>query len=142
MRLTRGADYGARGVVYLARQPNDSVLLVGEIASAEGMPESYLAKIFQALAREGIVRSHRGAGGGFSLGRSPGEITLRQVVEAIDGPIALCRCLGVSGSCDRMAGCSLYPVLREAQERLLALLGATTFDDLAQDVPRQADWAF
>ena len=64
MRLTKGADYGARGVVYLARQPTDSVVLVGEIANAEGMPESYLAKIFQSLSREGIVQSHRGAGGG------------------------------------------------------------------------------
>ena len=81
MRLTRGADYGARGIIHLAKKPHDAVVLVGDIAAAEGLPESYLAKIFQELAREGIVRSFRGAKGGFSLGRPSDEITLRQVIE-------------------------------------------------------------
>ena len=59
VQLTRGSDYGARGVLHLARMPSNSVVLVGDIASAEGLPESYLAKIFQDLAKGGIVRSHR-----------------------------------------------------------------------------------
>ena len=93
MRLTRGADYGTRGIIYLARQPANAIVLVGDIASAEQLSESYLAKIFQELAKGGLVRSHRGAKGGFSLARPPEQITLRQVIEAIEGPIAINRCL-------------------------------------------------
>jgi len=67
MRLTQGADYGARGIVYLATMPPASVVLVSQIAAAEQLPENYLTKIFQGLAKKGLVRSHRGAKGGFSL---------------------------------------------------------------------------
>ena len=131
VRLTKGADYGARGVVYLARQGADSVVLVSEVASAEGLPESYLAKVVQALAKEGIVRSHRGAKGGFSLARDPAEITFREVIEAIEGPIALCHCLLPQGNCDKMESCALYPVLLDAQQRFLSMLDSTTLYDLA-----------
>jgi len=132
MRLTRGADYGARGIIHLAKMPLSAVVLVSRIASAEQLPESYLAKIFQDLAKEGIVRSHRGAKGGFSLARPPGQITLRQIVEAIEGPIALLRCLAPWEGCDRMDVCPLYPVIANAQDQLMAVLDATTLEDLAR----------
>lgn len=131
MRLNRGTDYGARGLIYLASLPQSQVVLVSEIAQAEDLPESYLAKIFQDLAKSGIVRSHRGAHGGFSLARPATEITLRQVVETLEGPIALSRCLLASEFCDQEETCSLRPVLAEAQERLLSFLESTSFADLA-----------
>ncbi|MEA3407568.1 MAG: Rrf2 family transcriptional regulator [Chloroflexota bacterium] len=131
MRLTRGADYGARGIIYLAKRPPDTVALVGDIASAEALPPSYLAKIFQSLVKEGILRSHRGAKGGFSLDRPAEEITLLEVIEAIDGPIGLCPCLVPSQGCEKMDTCSLYPVLAEAQEQMVEVLGSRTFDYLA-----------
>ncbi len=131
MRLTRGADYGARGIIHLAALPPDSVVLVKDIAAAEGLPESYLSKIFQELAKEGLVRSHRGAQGGFSLARPPEEITLREVIEAIEGPITLNRCLSPSESCDREEACTMRPVLAEAQVQLLAVLDGTTLADLS-----------
>ncbi|MBN1399421.1 MAG: Rrf2 family transcriptional regulator [Anaerolineae bacterium] len=131
VRLTKGADYGARGTIHLAKQPAGAVVLISEIAAAEALPESYLAKIFQDLAKEGIVRSHRGARGGFSLARPPDEITLREVVEAIDGPIAISRCLAPWEGCDKIATCSLYPVMQEAQRLLLGAFEATTLSELA-----------
>jgi len=135
VKLTRGADYGARGMIRLAQDAPDRVMLVSEIATREGLPESYLAKIFQELARNGIVRSHRGAGGGFSLARPPADITLRQIVEAIEGPIALNTCLerGQTDACERMAVCPLYPVFRQAQEQLLTTLESTTLAQLAAE---------
>ena len=135
MKLTRGADYGARGMIRLAQDAPDRVMLVSDIAAREGLPESYLAKIFQELARSGIVRSHRGAGGGFSLSRPPTDITLRQIVEAIEGPIALNTCLeqGQTDACERIGVCSLYPVLKQAQEQLLATLEGTTLAQLAAE---------
>jgi Rrf2 family transcriptional regulator, iron-sulfur cluster assembly transcription factor len=138
MRLTRGADYGARGIIYLARQPMNAVVLVGEIASAEELSESYLAKIFQDLAKEGLVRSHRGAKGGFSLARPPESITLRQVIEAIEGPIAINRCLAPWEGCERSDTCPVYPVLARAQEQLLAVLDGATLRDLADFDPQHS----
>lgn len=129
--MTRGADYGARGVMYLAKRPPDTVALVGDIASAEDLPASYLAKIFQDLVKGGILRSHRGATGGFSLGRPAEKITLLEVIEAVDGPIGLCPCLVPSQGCERMDTCSLYPALAEAQERMRGVLENRTFDYLA-----------
>ncbi len=131
VRLTRGTDYGARGVIYLARQPTNAVTLVGDIAREEGVPESYLAKIFQDLAKGGILRSHRGAKGGFSLARPADEITLREIVESVEGPIALSRCLAPFESCERQDTCALYQVLRQAQEQLLATLGGVTLQEMA-----------
>jgi len=131
VRLTRGAEYGALGVLYLARQPRDRVVLISEIAGAEGMPESYLAKVFQDLAKAGIVRSHRGARGGFALARPPEEITLRQIIEAIEGPIALNRCLDPHEGCAHSADCTIYDALAEAQRTLVAALEAVTLHSLA-----------
>lgn len=132
MRLTRGADYGARGMIRLARAPQGQIMLVGDIAADEGLPESYLAKIFQELTRCGIVRSHRGAGGGFSLARPAEAITLRQIVEAIQGPIALNTCLeaGAANRCEQVDRCAIYPVLKRAQQQLLSILDETTLAEL------------
>lgn len=130
MRLTKGADYATRGIVHLAKMPPNTVMLVSDIAAAERLPESYLAKIFQDLAKEGIVRSHRGAKGGFSLARSAERITLREIVEAIEGPIALCRCLAPWEGCDHMESCVVYPVMARAQRQLLDVFESTTLHDL------------
>lgn len=130
MRFTRGADYGTRGMIYLAGMPLESVVLVSEIASAVNLPASYMAKIFQELAKEGIVTSHRGARGGFSLARPADLITLRQIIEAIEGPIALNRCLSPSEGCENCATCPVHPVLARAQGQLVGVLDHTTLHDL------------
>lgn len=132
MRLTRGADYGARGIIQLAKLPVGSVALVSALAAAEGLSVSYLAKIFQDLARAGLLHSHRGAKGGFSLARSPTDITLIEIIEAVEGPIALNRCLAPWEGCDKRDVCSLYPVLAEAQARLVSVLEATSLQALAE----------
>ena len=111
--------------------PSNSEVLVGDIASAAGLAESHLAKILRDLAKEGIVPSHRAVKGGFSLARPANQITLREVIEAIDGPIALNRCLAPWEGCGRQETCPLYPGLAEAEERLLATLDRATLQDLA-----------
>jgi len=135
MQLTRGADYGARAILRLATYPTDAVVLVKDIAQAEGLPESYLSKIFQQLAKDGLVRSHRGSRGGFSLARPAEEINLREIIEAIEGPIALNRCLSASEGCELQDTCPIAPVLAEAQRRMLTVLEGTTLKDLANNEP-------
>lgn len=130
MRFTRGTDYGTRGMIYLAGKPQESVILVSDIASAVNLPTSYMAMIFQELAKEGIVHSHRGAHGGFSLARPASLITLRQIIEAIGGPIALNRCLSASEGCENSGTCPMHPVFARAQGQLVGVLDQTTLYDL------------
>jgi Rrf2 family protein len=131
MRLTRGSDYGLRGLAYLAQQPVGQVVLVREVAEAKHVPESYLAKIFQELVRKGLVVSHRGARGGFSLAREPSDISLREVVEAIEGPIGLVPCLASEPDCDQIDVCTVRGPLQAVQEDLLNVLEGMTVQHLA-----------
>jgi len=131
MKLTRGTDYGILGILYLAMQPFEKVTLLREIAESQDIPKSYLAKIFQDLSKEGLVRSRRGAKGGFCLARPASEITLRQVIEALQGPISLNRCLDVREVCPHLETCAVASVLRKAQDQLLKTLDAATLDVLA-----------
>ena len=66
MELTKASGYGLFGMIYLAKQPQGKIVSLSEIAKAENLPEKFLAKIFQNLGRSGLIRSRRGAGGGFS----------------------------------------------------------------------------
>jgi Rrf2 family protein len=131
LQLTRGGEYAIRAMTYLARRP------VGEISSLHGVgveqdiPESFLAKIFQRLVHAGLVVSQRGAHGGFSLARLPSEITVREIVEAVDGPIALNGCVLWPEDCRRSGDCRMHEVWMLAQERMMDVLGQVTLAELA-----------
>jgi len=129
VRLTRAGEYAIRGMVYLAQQhATEGLTLIGEVARAEKVSSSFLAKIFQSLSRAGLVESQRGAAGGVALGRPAHEISLRDIVEAVEGPVALNRCLVLDDPCERAETCPVAPVWREAQKRLLAVLESATLD--------------
>lgn len=133
MELTRKGEYAIRGIVYLAKQPSGKVVLVSEVAEATGVSQTFLAKIFQSFAKIGLVNSFRGTGGGFLLGRPAAKITLRQVVEAVEGPIMPNRCLTGDGACEREVQCMVHPVWRKIQGEVAAILDAVTLEDLAKD---------
>jgi Rrf2 family protein len=130
MRLTRGSDYGLRGMLYMARQPVGQVCLVSQVAAAESLPESYLAKIFQDLARNRLLISHRGAKGGFSLVSEPQEINMLQIIEAVEGPVAIAPCLDIREGCHRINQCEIYDALDSAQSHMIAVLKNTSLADL------------
>jgi Rrf2 family protein len=137
MRLTKAGDYAMRGLIYLARQPRGNVVLVSEIAQAMYVPESFLAKIFQSLAKAGLVRSHRGYGGGYSLNRAAAAITLLEVIECVEGPIVLNDCtdphaaVDGDGLHDCTESCVAQSVWQEAQEAVREILEAKTMAELA-----------
>jgi Rrf2 family iron-sulfur cluster assembly transcriptional regulator len=132
VQLTRGSEYAIRGMLYLARQPRGRKVMTSEVARAADVPESFLAKVLQVLARAGIVESFRGTGGGFALIRPAGEISLRQVIEAVEGNIALNKCLVHQDACKRVGACPTHKVWQEAQEQLLNVLNKANFADLAR----------
>jgi len=132
MKLTRGGEYGIRGVLYLAQQDDGKVSMLSAIAKTQDVPPRFLAKIFQALAKAGVVKSHRGAKGGFSLARPAAEISVREVIEAVEGPVHLNACLAGVGECARDQICPLHGVWGEAQEKMMSVLATSNFADLAR----------
>lgn len=136
MQITRTGEYGLRGLIFLAKQPPEKVTLISEISKGQNIPEAFLAKIFQRLSKAGLLRSVRGANGGFSLGKPAHQITMREIIEALEGPIALNRCLVREGECAEERSCPLYPVWEELQQRFLEILDRTTMEDLAKRMIR------
>ena len=131
MELTRKGEYAIRGIVFLATQPADQICLLSDIASAVDVPQTFLAKIFQQFSKIGLVRSYRGTGGGFVLGRPPDKITLLEVVEAVEGPITPNRCVTGEGVCDRSSACNVHPVWVSVQDQVRGILTKVTLKDLA-----------
>lgn len=133
LQITRDGEYAVRAVLHLASRPKDSVSLISEIAEAQEVPRSYLSKIMQHLVKSGIVKSKRGAKGGFFLAREPEKITLRQAIEAVEGPIFLNICLIKKGECHRDDFCPVHLVWQEAQMKLFEVLDGKTMAQLVLD---------
>lgn len=131
MQLTRAGEYAVRSLVYLATQEADNRVMASEVASAENIPVNFVRKILESLAKTGLVKSYRGAGGGFTLARNAGQITLRQVIEAIEGPFALNECLSMSG-CAKQPVCPVSQIWLEAQQAVEGVLDHYSLADIAQ----------
>jgi Rrf2 family iron-sulfur cluster assembly transcriptional regulator len=129
MHLTSGADYGLRGLLYLAKQPPERLVVASEIAEAENMPEYFFSKIFQALAKAGLVHSVRGSNGGFSLARPLREITVLEAIEAIEGPITMGKCVDAPETCEKSDTCPFHHYLKEGKASLTSVFGKYTLAD-------------
>ncbi len=129
MQITRQADYAVRAVLHLAKN-GDTRTATSMIAEEQRIPPSFLAKIVSQLSIAGLLHTSRGARGGVTLARAPKDITLLEVIEAIDGPIQLNECVGDTGSCSFDADCPLRPVWCDAQEDLVNRLKGTNFADM------------
>jgi Rrf2 family protein len=131
LQLTRGGEYAIRGMIYLAPHPVGEISSLRDIGREQDIPESFLAKILQSLVHAGLVTSQRGARGGFTLARPAAEITAREIIEAVDGPISLNICVVRPEECHRSPGCRMHRVWIEAQERMMDVLGGVSLADLA-----------
>jgi len=131
MQLTRAADYGVRVMVSLAAQPVDARVLLPALAEATEAPESFLSKVLQALTRAGFISSRRGQAGGFAILERGKQASMREVIEAIDGPLCLNVCLMKGRSCARKAWCPAHPVWVQAQEAMLRVLGGARIAEMA-----------
>ena len=139
MQLTRAADYAVRVMVYLATLPAGERALLPALAEATGAPESFLSKVLQALSRARLISSHRGQTGGFEILARGRKASMREVIEAIDGPLFLNVCLISGESCARKQWCPAHPVWAQAQRAMLEVLSSAVIADLASQAPaRQA----
>ena len=134
MQVSRKVDYALRAVIYLSQQDNSRPMPAKEIASRRRIPIKFLEKIIRDLMHHGIVRSHRGAHGGYTLGRTPGQITFREVIEAIEGPISLNVCVAGQKDCSVLDSCNMQRVWQEGQRRVMEYFSETTLADLMGSV--------
>lgn len=133
MQLTRGADYGVRVMIHLAGLDPGSRYSLSALSRASDAPESFLSKVLQALVHAGFIASHRGQCGGFELTAAGRAASVRQVIEAVDGPIHLNLCLDVTRACARKSWCPAHPVWVRAQRAMLDELDAALIEDLAAE---------
>jgi Rrf2 family transcriptional regulator, iron-sulfur cluster assembly transcription factor len=131
LQLTRGGEYAIRAMTYLARFPEGHVASLHDIGQAQDIPESFLAKILQSLVHGGLAVSQRGAHGGFALARPACEITMRDVIEAVDGPVALNQCVLWPEDCARAGDCETHKAWARAQAQLMDVLDTVTLRTLA-----------
>ena len=119
------------GLLALARRPMGEVVMLDVVAREEDIPVSFLGKIFQSLARGKLVKSSRGSGGGFMFVRSPETITALEVIEAVEGPVSLTRCLDEDTGCEHAGGCALCGLFAEAQDRVKEVFSSATVAQLS-----------
>jgi Rrf2 family protein len=136
LRLTRAADYAVRAMLHLGSLPEGGIALKDEIASAQRIPPSFMAKILRQLVKEGLLRSARGVNGGFSLQRTASEINLLAIVEAVEGPIQLTDCAPDPEHCALSHDCPVSTVWLEVQRQMTGLLRETSLEALVS-TPRR-----
>jgi len=135
MQLTRAADYAVRVMIHLAGLPQGTRASRSDLATEAGCPEQFLSKVLQNLTRAGLVNSHRGNTGGFELPNDHRNVSVLDVVEAVEGPIRLNLCLTSDHACSRQCWCPAHPVWADAQRAMVAVLQSATIDQLAERVP-------
>jgi Rrf2 family protein len=132
MEITRQADYAIRAILFLSENEKNGRAPTNAIAQAKHIPPSFLAKIISQLAVAGLVNTSRGARGGVTLARPSGEITLLEVIEAIDGPISINECALDLSICQFGKECLVGPVWCQLQEELVTRLKEVSFDKLVE----------
>lgn len=131
MKLNQATDYAFRAVLFLAGQPVGKVVEAQVISQKEVIPMRFLLKTMPSLIKAGIVRSQRGVGGGYALAKSPREITLLDVMEAVEGPVHINRCLEDYAYCTKNGApeCLIHRALEDVQEKLTGELKKHSFDE-------------
>ena len=131
LRLSKRTDYGLMAMRQLSLLPRGTCRSARAIALEHRIPPALMAKLLQRLARSGLVASLHGTKGGYRIARPASQITLREVIEAIEGPVAMLECLDpCKGDCAQDESCTVKTPLHRVQERILDTLARTHVSDL------------
>lgn len=132
MMLTRAADYAVRVMIHLAGLPTGTRASRTDLAAASDVPNPFLSKVLQSLTRGGLVISYRGNTGGFELSALHRNVTVLDIVEVVEGPVALNVCLISDCACTRQSWCPAHGVWADAQRALTDVLRSVSIEDLAK----------
>ncbi len=131
MQITRAADYAVRVMIHLASLPAGVTVRQSELTKATDVPGHFLSKVLQQLVRGRLIRSQRGAGGGYVLATAAERVSLLDVLEAVEGPMRLNQCIDEGPSCDRKPWCPAHEIWAEAQAAVTNVLGGASMANLA-----------
>jgi Rrf2 family protein len=136
MQLSQSTEYAIHSLYYLALVGKDKLILVSEVAKAQNISESYLAKVFQALAKAGLIKSYRGAKGGYVLAQDPDQITFRKIVQVMEGSSPIFICDNHKRNCSFLGDCIISQVMSEAENKMYQVLEQTTLADIMKKFNR------
>ena len=138
LRFSKKADYALIAMKHLAVRGGRASSSAREIAELYSIPIELLAKVLQRLVRGGLLVSQQGTRGGYQLARVPSQVSVADVIQAIDGPVTVTACSTDDGQCDQFAKCNVRDPLWRVRERILSALGECTIAELAADPPAPA----
>lgn len=135
--LTRKAKYALIAMTYLASHKSDMPILIARLSKDTKVPRKFLEKILLDLKSHGLLRSQKGQGGGYFLGKSPEQISVGDVIRIMDGPLAPVSCVSQTAyapcaECQDEATCGLRLVMKEARDAIAKVLDNTTVSDLVR----------
>ena len=136
LRLSKKADYALIAMKHLAVRGDrgfQASVSAREIAEQYDIPIELMAKVLQRLVRRGLLLSHQGTRGGYQLARLPGQISVADVIQAIEGPVAVTACTTDEGQCEQFSKCNVRDPLYKVRDRILAALGECTIAELAAE---------
>lgn len=131
MKITRAGDYALRVMSFIASQESGKTFMRNELSDTCKVPDSFLGKILQSLSRNNILHSERGKNGGFKLTKTPKEITIYDVLRAVEGDIVINECLGENDFCKNTDCCKTYNVLKKVKENFISDLKRYTIADIS-----------
>jgi Rrf2 family protein len=132
LRLSKKADYALMAMKHLAADAPNSTASTREIAERYDIPVELLAKVLQQLTRRGFLASHMGTHGGYQLARSTTAISVADVIEAIDGPLAITACGPADERCDQFSKCNVRDPLWKVKDRIVDVLQTFSLSDMAR----------
>ncbi len=133
IRLSKSTDYALMALADLALLPGGQTLSARRMAEHHRLPPELAAKVLQSLKRSGIVKTRRGIHGGYRLARPAGEITVTEIIESVEGPLAFVECVLDDPGCSLVSSCSVRTPLQQIHARLLALLSDLTLAEVVAD---------
>lgn len=134
LRLSKKADYALLALRHMAAPGARETVSARELAESYDLPPELLAKVLQQLVRGGLLASQQGIRGGYGLAKPAAEITVVDVVQAIDGPMMVTACSESDHSCDQYTKCNIRDPLWKLKDRIVSALAATTVAELAADL--------
>jgi Rrf2 family protein len=133
LQISRKIDYALRAMIHLAGLPRDKIASLQDLSTTLHLPREFLAKILKLLAEKNLVRSARGARGGYQLARPAADVSFLEVIEAVEGPVQLNVCLDHMDRCDVSASCTMVHVWKAGQERMLEVYRRTSLAELIRE---------
>ncbi len=130
MKISTKGRYGTRAMVDIGEHHNEGPVSLRELADRQGISMKYMEQIVPLLKTSGLIRSTRGARGGYVLAKNPGDISLRDIVQALEGSWCLVDCLDDDSLCDRAKDCVTYEIWQGIQKAIYNILDSMTLADM------------